>query len=272
MPWQKVASDLFELDGKHYILVIDYYSRYIELSQLTSQTSETVINSLKSIFARHGIPMVCISDNGPCYSSTLFKSFATTYGFSHVTSSPRYPQANGEAERAVQTAKALLRKASDPYLALLSYRITPVLNGLSPAQLLMSRQLRSTVPLATDKLKPQTVNKEWCARTDKRNKDQQKRNFDKKHRARIYPLYKINDNVWVTDLKCAAKIAQLLPNRSYIVHTSSGAVVRRNGRNLRTERPTPSHTSFGNDSIAAPLARCTIRDHTTVPLQQQRQS
>ena len=55
-PWQTVATDLFELHGRCYLLVIDYYSRFIELSLLTETTSTAVINSLKSIFARYGLP------------------------------------------------------------------------------------------------------------------------------------------------------------------------------------------------------------------------
>ena len=154
LPWQKVGTDLFQLNNKVYILVTDYYSRNIELQQLRAQTSKAVINALKAIFARHGIPMVCVSDNGPCYASAQFKDFAQSYGITHVTSSPRFAQANGAAERAIQTVKALLKKSADPYLALLDYRTTPVLNGMSPAQLLLGRQLRTTVPTITSKLAP----------------------------------------------------------------------------------------------------------------------
>lgn len=66
-------------------------------------------------------------------------AFASEYEFEHVTSSPRYPQSNGEAERAVQTIKNLLKKAADPYRALLAYRNAPLSNGFSPAHLLMGR-------------------------------------------------------------------------------------------------------------------------------------
>ena len=55
-----------------------------------------------------------MSDNGPQYSSAIFSKFAKEYNFQHVTSSPKFPRSNGEAERAVRTVKELLEKAPDP--------------------------------------------------------------------------------------------------------------------------------------------------------------
>ena len=79
--------------------------------------------------------------------------FSKSYGFVHTTSSPHFPQANGEAERAVQTIKNLLNKAQDPYKALLNYRNTPLDSiNLSPAQLLMGRRLNTSVPTKVDLL------------------------------------------------------------------------------------------------------------------------
>ena len=115
-PWQKVAADLFELNKAQYLIVVDYFSRYPEVVKLNSTTSISIINILKSIFARHGIPSKLITDNGPQFSSHTFKEFSSTYSFQHVTSSPRYPQSNGMAERAVGTAKRLLQCAQDPHL------------------------------------------------------------------------------------------------------------------------------------------------------------
>ena len=64
-PWQRVGTDLFEWKGSPYLLVVDYYSRYIEVAKLSATTADSVITHMKSIFARHGIPETVGSDSGP---------------------------------------------------------------------------------------------------------------------------------------------------------------------------------------------------------------
>ncbi len=127
-PWQVVGSDLCEINSEHYLIMVDYFSRYPEVIRLSTTTSGAVITSLKAVFSRHGIPEVLRTDNGPQYISQRFSEF-TKCSITHTTSSPRYPQSNGQVERTVQQAvKQLLRQsaASDPYRALLNYRNTPL--------------------------------------------------------------------------------------------------------------------------------------------------
>ena len=89
--WQKVGMNLMELKQQTYLIVVDYYFCYIEMAKLNSTTSCSIINHLKSIFSRHGIPGTVVSDNGPQYSCEEFSLFATSYGFTHVTLSPKHP-------------------------------------------------------------------------------------------------------------------------------------------------------------------------------------
>lgn len=70
------------------LVIIDYYSNYHGTEQLCHTTSNDVINYMKCILARHGIPYIVQSDNGPQYSSHEFRLFAEQYGFKHTTSSP----------------------------------------------------------------------------------------------------------------------------------------------------------------------------------------
>ena len=128
-PWSHVATDLFSFDNKEWFIIVDHWSDYFELNQLSSTNSSSVIKSLKNQFARHGIPDTLYSDNGPQFASREFKEFASAWHFDHQTSSPHYPQSNGKIENAVKTAKKLLTKAKasgqDPYLAILDWRNTP---------------------------------------------------------------------------------------------------------------------------------------------------
>ena len=115
--------------------------------------SHEVIRALKAIFARHRIPEEVRSDNGPLYASAEFTSFAKEWGFRHTTSSPCFPQPNGEVERPVQTVKSLLKKEKDAAKGLLAYRSTNLACRYFPSELLMGRKLR-TIPTFYSNLYP----------------------------------------------------------------------------------------------------------------------
>ncbi|GFS06424.1 Pol polyprotein [Elysia marginata] len=178
--WSRVAMDLFDLHGKTYLLLVDYHSRWPEIRIRDHLTSAAVIVRLKSIFATHGIPDVLVSDNGPQFASAEFRKFTEEFSFTYTTSSPRYPQANVEAERAVQTIKNLLRKATNPYIALLMYRATPLQNGFAPSELLMGRKLNTKLPSFQRSLHvkpnlPSLIEKE------QRYRDNQRDNCNRRH-------------------------------------------------------------------------------------------
>ena len=97
-PWTRIGTDLFEHQGKNYIVVVDYTSCWIDFRELPNTLSSTIIDTISSVFAAEGIPKVVISDNRPQYLSGEFKEFAKEWGFTHITSSPKHPIGNGEAE------------------------------------------------------------------------------------------------------------------------------------------------------------------------------
>ena len=151
-PWQKVAADLFEVKA-YYLIVMDYFSRYPEVVKLSSTTSSSVINTLKSIIARHGIPTKLVNNNGPQFISCEIKHFhLSIHGpqlisreikHFHLFISAHYKQPwippkqlHGGESRGI--VKRLLQNVSDP-----SFSANPLsLSSLSPAELLFGRKIK----------------------------------------------------------------------------------------------------------------------------------
>lgn len=180
LPWIKIGCDLFEFNRQHYLLLVDYYSKFVEISKLENISAITVITHMKSIFSRHGIPRQIICDSGSQFTSKDFQDFAKFYEFDFTCSSPYYHQSNGLAESQVKIIKNLLKKAqvdgSDPYLALLNFRNTPKNNAPSPAQLLFSRTLRTRLPTTNNVLKPTVYSRD--SYLDTKCQDRIRRNYN----------------------------------------------------------------------------------------------
>ncbi|XP_030578829.1 uncharacterized protein K02A2.6-like [Archocentrus centrarchus] len=238
-PWQRIATDLCEFEGQNYLIVTDYYSRDIEIARLPSISSRDVICRLKGIFVRWGIPLELVSDNATQFSSAEFQAFCREYGFVHTTSSPYYPQANGAAERAVQTAKNIL-KQPDPHLALMCYRATPsAATGVSPALLMTGREIRTTLPMLEDKLQVTLVDRQQVQQKDDQTKTAYRFFHDRRHSAQPLPTLQPGQDVrmkldgekgWKTPARVITKCHE---PRSYLVETENGAVLRRNRRHLQ---------------------------------------
>ncbi|KAL5488848.1 hypothetical protein EMCRGX_G017861 [Ephydatia muelleri] len=250
-PWEMIASDLFHFNGADYLLIVDYYSKFIEVSRLSDTLSKTIITHTKSIFARHGIPQKVRTDNGPQFSSREYKLFAEKWGFDHITTSPLHPQSNGLAERSVQIIKRMLKKSlatgQDVYLNLLELRNTSIGELGSPAQLLMSRRLQTSLPVKPAQLEPKVINPEHVKSILEKNSRQQKKYYDKGSKS-LAPLH-IGDSVYIQLDKhwSPATITDIADTpRSYIVTTTEGKTYRRNRRHLQQT----SHHQQDADNIS----------------------
>ena len=82
-----VHGDLFYFNGQNYLLVVDFFPKFIEIVKLSSTSSREVISQLNVIMSRMGFCDTLVTDGGPQYSSDL----ANLYGIRHIVSSPRYP-------------------------------------------------------------------------------------------------------------------------------------------------------------------------------------
>ena len=265
LPWEKVGTDLFTWHKSDYLVVVDYYSRFVEVIKLRCTSSSSIVAQLATIFARHGVPQVVMSDNGPQYQSTEFQQFADVYGFHHVTSSPRYPQANGEVERAVKTVKASLDKCSDINLALLAYRTSPLRNGYSPAELLMSRKLRTTLPMISQLLQPIVPSRSVVQQREQQQQRSQARGFNSCHSCQPLVPLKEGDTVWIRDARKHGWVKRKAAYpRSYIVGTDTG-LIRRNRRHLVHVHQAVPHQAFSRIPDDIPFPEQPVVQQNSVP-------
>ena len=238
-----LALTCLSMVDTHTLLSLTFTQNFFELALLRQNTATCLINNLKNVFARYGIPEEVISDNGSQYSNTRnlfdsthdFKMFAKEWGFKHTTSSPEYPQSNGAAERAVQTAKRILNKASadgkDPFGGLLKYRNTPFEDiGLSPAQLLMSRRTCTMLPTHNCLLNPLSVNPKSVVKVLKSRPDKTQGYYGKT--AKDLPLLEPGDRVRIRPRRDKQwRQAEVLP-RSYVVREQQDKMFRRNRKQI----------------------------------------
>ncbi len=157
--WERVHIDFFSWNGNEFLILIDSYSKWIEVEIMRSTTSERTITALRKMFARFGIPKELVSDNGPQLTSEEFRNFLQRNGVKHTLVPAYHPASNGAAERSVQIVKSTLKKHLEAETIgletklslaqrlddfLLTYRVTPQsTTGRSPAELFLKRELRT---------------------------------------------------------------------------------------------------------------------------------
>ncbi|KAL3836806.1 hypothetical protein ACJMK2_022219 [Sinanodonta woodiana] len=229
-PWEKIGLDLFEIQGRNYLLAIDYYSNFIYFDLLTTTSSSQVIIKLKKQLAQFGIPRIIISDGGPQFMSDEFGQFTKQWGIQHHVTS-HHPKSNGKAEAGVKIIKTMLVKClnsrTDQYEALLELRNTPRQDtGLSPAQIMFGRETRSVLPLVQKK-SPRNQKR------DARN-DCIKKSYDRSARIKLklensQPVYfrHKRDKPWRKGVVTESN------DRNCIVTSTDGVQYKRNSDHIR---------------------------------------
>ena len=233
-PWSRVHLDYAgPFLGKMYLVMVDSYSKWIEVHIVNAATSEATIEKCRMTFAIHGIPDILVTDNGAVFTSQEFEEYMRMNGVKVVHSAPYHPRTNGLAENAVKTFKAGLKKMGNGGSLqgrlskfLFNYRITPhTVTGRSPAELLLGRRPRSRLSMILPGAKDRVMKKQW-----KQSLDHDKQSVDR--------VVKCGDTVHVRNY---APGALWLPGRveiqtgpvSFLVKLGDGRLVRRHQDQLR---------------------------------------
>lgn len=106
-PWQDIAIDFCGPlpSGHNLFVIVDYYSRFVEVEVMTKIDSTKAIKALDKIFARFGFPMSITADNGRQFVSHEFQQYCNTNNIELISTTPYWPQQNGEVERPEKTCK-----------------------------------------------------------------------------------------------------------------------------------------------------------------------
>ena len=196
-PWSRLHIDFGEYHVKHYLILVDSYSKWPEVVKMSSTDATRTIDALRNIFCAQGIPETLVSDNGPPFQSEEFELFCASNGIKHIPAPPYHPATNGQAENCVKTVKRALKKhfldtsksnVSDSHkLAsfLLTYRNTPhSVTGRTPAELLNKRKLRTRLDLLRPDMR-KFVEKKQDKQKSQHDVRVQLREFEKNERVRV---------------------------------------------------------------------------------------
>lgn len=227
--------------GHTFMIVVDAYSKWLEVFRMPSLTSQATITRLRRLFAAYGLPEHVVTDNGTQFTSEEFKNFMRQNGILHSTSAPGHPASNGLAERYVQTFKSGMKKLGQTTMDiedkisvfLMQNRCTPnCTTGQSPADLFLNRHMRTRLDLIV----PDT------AVTVRKKQYMQKFYHDQRAVNRSFtlddPVYLQNTaggrEKWIPGV-----IAEQTGPVSYRVQgTDSDGTYRRHGDQLRARVPT----------------------------------
>ncbi|UYV84424.1 hypothetical protein LAZ67_X002122 [Cordylochernes scorpioides] len=245
-PWRRVHMDYFNFKNKLFLLAVDSFSSWVEVSEVPSTSAYFCINFMRNCIARYGFPQVVVSDNGPPFFNSDFGDFLSKNGISHVTSPPYHPKSNGQAEVSVREVKKLLKKQLyeneqvELNLALsraLFFLRTDVniRKGTSPAELFLGRKIRSRLSvLSKEEVKASKFNSQY-----------------------VNSKFKVDETVkfrWITNGHPSwytGKIIKILGRNVYLI--KQGDSIKKVHQNyIRKMLPGKSHPTNMNDAERVP--------------------
>lgn len=108
--WERVGCDLFEFDGKDYLIYVDYFLDFFEIDRLYGKIGKEVIGKMKVQIVCYGILDVIVIDNGFLFNSGEFRDFVEKYEFEYRILFFCYFKLNGKVENVVKIVKYIMCK------------------------------------------------------------------------------------------------------------------------------------------------------------------
>ena len=95
---------------RYFLLMVDLFTRLIEIMPLHDQTCESVIRAFEQgwIYRGHGVPQMILTDQGSQLDGTEFRTFCKTLDVDKKHTTPYHPQCDGMAERNIGFVKQVI--------------------------------------------------------------------------------------------------------------------------------------------------------------------
>ncbi|XP_043478167.1 uncharacterized protein K02A2.6-like [Leptopilina heterotoma] len=262
------------VEGDMYIVIIDAFSKWIEVKKMKNITAPETIRVLKEYFGVWGLPLKLVSDNGPTFTSQSFLEFIKMNGIIHVKTAPYHPSTNGAAENLVKTFKEkfillMSENGKDKQDALVKflfhYRSSPhCTTGVSPAELQLGRKLRTRWDLLKTEIRERVIKEQGKQKNYYGGNRKVEFNEQEVLMAKDYSGKK---NKW-----CKVQVAKRLSPVSYLVRTCDGREWKRHVDQLRSchlafEKNSPcdiemldSHKNFVEDVVVKPIELSSVEN------------
>ena len=245
-PWHTIASDLFEFQGKLYLIVSDRYSKFVIVHELKDHSAEQTIKAFRSIFCEHDIPRMLITDRGRNYTSSAFTAFCHELDINHVLTSAYHHQSN-PAERAIRTVKGIMRKCMETgnswHLGLLEYLCTPISDHVSSPSELLNRRYKGVQPFLHFNAKASTAS--FLPQEQIQEEQQKRQNMNEFHynKSSVAQQKSINEGsnvlVHIMDQKPKRRekgIVLHCNDKTYDIKLETGKIINRNRVDVRLSK------------------------------------
>ena len=108
-PWEVLGVDIFHLNNKNYLCIVDYHSKFPVIKRMEGLSTENLIATTKVIFAEYGIPCRLMSDTSTNFISEKFKSFSSRLNIEQTVFSAYHHQSNGQIEACIKFIKHTIK-------------------------------------------------------------------------------------------------------------------------------------------------------------------
>lgn len=269
-PWKTLALDFLGPlpEGQHLMIVVDCYSRFMEVIEMEKTTTKDVIRELMIMFSRYGFPAYLKADNASQISSECqeWQEFCSANAITLLNTIPYWPQSNGEVERQNRSILKRLRISqelgkdwrNELRLYLITYHSSKhPTTGKSPGELMFGRQIKSKLPTISNFLEDDGVRER-----DAVMKEKGKEYSDKRRHAKERDIHE-GDVVLAKRMRKANKLDTEFANEEFVVQRKertdtiikskvTGKQYRRSAAHLKKiENQETSQETKKNDSDTA---------------------